>query len=287
MGVAPQVGWIGLGSMGGRMAPNLVKNNYAVSGFDIDRNRVEAAKSHGIAEAPTLAALTANSDVIVSMIPDDGAFLDVGHHVRDNARSSACLIDMSTVSPGVSSRVAEMLDAAGIAYLRAPVSGSTELAAAGTLSILVSGPESTFQAWRPLIATLGKKISYLGPREEARIMKLVVNTIVAAINTSLGEALNFGSRSGLDRNAMIDVIAESAVASPYITSKINKLKQRDWSPAATIEVIAKDMDLALELGRTNGAFMPMASFARQVLTAIEGRGQGKLDMSCVATFFDS
>ena len=287
MGAAPQIGWIGLGSMGGRMAPVLVKNNYAVTGFDIDRGRIEAAKSHGIREAPTLSALTANSDVIISMIPDDGAFLDVGRSVRDNAKSSACLIDMSTVSPGVSSRVAEMLDAAGIAYLRAPVSGSTELAAAGTLSILVSGPEPIFQAWRPLIGALGKKISYLGPREEARIMKLVVNTIVAAINTSLGEALNFGSRSGLDRNSMIDVIAESAVASPYITSKINKLKQRDWSPAATIEVIAKDMDLALELGRTNGAFMPMASFARQVLTAIEGRGQGKLDMSCVATFFDS
>ena len=87
---------------------------------------------------------------------------------------------MSTVSPDVSAQAAELLDAAGIRYLRAPVSGGQALAAAGTLSILVSGPERTFQAWRPADRYVGKKMAYLGPNEEARIMKLVVNVIVAA-----------------------------------------------------------------------------------------------------------
>ena len=281
-----QIGWVGLGSMGSRMAPNLVKNGYDVSGFDIDPERIAIAASHGIAAAPSLSALAANSDAIVSMIPSDEAFLDVVRGLRGSARPAACLIDMSTVSPDVSAQAAELLDAASIAYLRAPVSGSTGLAAAGTLSILVSGPERTFQAWRPLISMLGKKIAYLGPNEEARIMKLVVNVIVAAINSSVAEALNLGRRSGLDWNAMIDVINDSAVASPYIASKVAKLKERDWSPAATIGVIAKDMDLALELGRKRGAFLPLTAVARQVLAAVEGRGQGQLDMSCVATFFE-
>jgi 3-hydroxyisobutyrate dehydrogenase-like beta-hydroxyacid dehydrogenase len=283
---APQIGWVGLGRMGSRMAPNLVKGGFTVSGFDLDRNLTAAAAAHGVAEAATLSSLVARSDAIVSMIPNDDAFLDVARSVRDNAKPSACLIDMSTISPAASGQGAAILDAGGISYLRAPVSGSTALAEAGTLSILVSGPEPAFQAWRALIAMLGKKISYLGPGEEARIMKLVVNTIVAVINTSLGEALNLGRRSGLDWNAMIDVIGESAVASPYIASKIDKLKQRDWSPAATVEVIAKDVDLALDLARLNGSFTPMTALARQVLTAVEGRGQGKLDLSCVATFFD-
>ncbi len=281
-----QIGWVGLGSMGSRMAPNLVKNGYDVSGFDVDPERIAIAASHGIAAAPSLSALAANSDAIVSMIPSDEAFLDVVRGLRGSARPAACLIDMSTVSPDVSAQAAALLDAASIAYLRAPVSGSTGLAAAGTLSILVSGPERTFQAWRPLISMLGKKIAYLGPNEEARIMKLVVNVIVAAINSSVAEALNLGRRSGLDWNAMIDVINESAVASPYIASKVAKLKERDWSPAATIGVIAKDMDLALELGRKRGAFLPLTAVARQVLAAVEGRGQGQLDMSCVATFFE-
>jgi 3-hydroxyisobutyrate dehydrogenase len=137
-----------------------------------------------------------------------------------------------------------------------------------------------------LIGGLGKKITYLGPNEEARIMKLVVNVIVAAINTSLAEALNLGRRSGLDWSAMIDVINESAVASPYVASKVAKLKERDWSPAATVDVIAKDMDLALELGRKRGAFLPLTALARQVLAAVEGQGHGQLDMSCVVMFFE-
>ncbi len=281
-----QIGWIGLGSMGSRMAPNLVKNGYSVIGFDTDRERHAAAASQGIAAAPSLSALAAKSDVIVSMIPSDEVFLDVVRGLRESAKPAACLIDMSTVSPDVSAQAAELLDAAGIAYLRAPVSGSTGLAAAGTLSILVSGPEPTFQAWRPLIGMMGKKITYLGPNEEARIMKLVVNVIVAAINSSLAEALNLGRRSGLDWNAMIDVINDSAVASPYIASKVGKLKERDWSPAATVDVIAKDMDMALELGRKRGAFLPLTAVARQVLAAVEGRGQGQTDMSSVVTFFD-
>lgn len=281
-----QIGWIGLGSMGSRMAPLLVKNGYSVIGFDIDVERLTAVASHGIAAAPSLSALAADSDAIVSMIPSDQAFLDIVRGIRETAKPATCLIDMSTVSPDVSAQVAELLDASGITYLRAPVSGSTGLAAAGTLSILVSGPERTFQAWRPLIGMLGKKIAYLGPSEEARIMKLVVNVIVAAINSSLGEALNLGRRSGLDWNAMIDVINDSAVASPYIASKVGKLKERDWSPAATVDVIAKDMDLALELGRKRGAFLPLTAVARQILAAVEGRGQGQLDMSCVAAFFE-
>jgi 3-hydroxyisobutyrate dehydrogenase-like beta-hydroxyacid dehydrogenase len=281
-----QIGWVGLGSMGGCMAPNLVKSGYSVTGFDINPDRIAGAVANGIAAAPSLSALVGKSNAIVSMIPSDKAFLDVVHEVCESAASTACLIDMSTVSPDVSAVAAELLDAAGLSYLRAPVSGSTGLAAAGTLSILVSGPEPMFQAWQPLISALGKKIVYLGPGEEARIMKLVVNVIVGAINSSLGEALNLGRRSGLDWNTMIDVINESAAASPYVASKVAKLKERDWSPAATVGVIAKDMDLALELAKKRGAFLPLTSLSRQILATIEGRGQGQLDMSCVATFFE-
>jgi 3-hydroxyisobutyrate dehydrogenase-like beta-hydroxyacid dehydrogenase len=172
------------------MAPNLVKNGYRVTGFDIDRSRVVAAAARGLAEVTSLSALAAKSDVVVSMVLYDKAFLDVVRSTRDGAKRTACLIDMSTVYPDVSARAGVLLAAAGIAYLRAPASGSTSVAESGTLSILVSGSEKAFQTWRPLIGTLGKKIAYLGANEEARIMELVVNVIVAAINTSLAEALN-------------------------------------------------------------------------------------------------
>jgi 3-hydroxyisobutyrate dehydrogenase-like beta-hydroxyacid dehydrogenase len=286
MNAVPQIGWVGLGSMGSRMAPNLVNGGYSVTGFDLDRSRTASAGAQGLKEVTSLSMLASGSDVLFSMIPNDQAFLDVVRHVSGTGKVGACLIDMSTISPDVSARGAALLDGCGIAYLRAPVSGSTTLAAAGTLSIWVSGPESVFQLRRPLIALLGKKITYLGAHEEARIMKLVVNVIVAAINSSLAEALNLGRRSGLDWATMIDAINDSAVASPYIASKAQKLKDRDWSPAATVEVIAKDIDLALELARQRGAFLPSAALTRQILSAIEGKGHGQLDMSCVATFFE-
>ena len=286
MNAAPQIGWVGLGSMGSRMAPNLVNRGYRVTGFDLDRSRTASGAVEGLREASSMSMLASESDVLFSMIPNDEAFLDVVRHVCGTGKAGACLIDMSTISPDVSARGAALLDAGGISYLRAPVSGSTALAAAGTLSIWVSGPENLFQLRRPLIALMGKKITYLGAHEEARIMKLVVNVIVAAINTSLAEALNLGRRSGLDWAAMIDAINDSAVASPYIASKVQKLKERDWSPAATVEVIAKDIDLALELARQRGAFLPSAALTRQILSAVEGKGHGKLDMSCIATFFE-
>jgi 3-hydroxyisobutyrate dehydrogenase-like beta-hydroxyacid dehydrogenase len=286
MNATPQIGWVGLGSMGSRMAPNLVNSGYSVTGFDLDRTRTASAAAQGLKEATSLSVLASESDVLFSMIPNDQAFLDVVRHFSGTGKAGACLIDMSTISPDVSVRGAALLDGCGISYLRAPVSGSTTLAAAGTLGIWVSGPESVFELRRPLIALLGKKITYLGAHEEARIMKLVVNVIVAAINTSLAEALNLGRRSGLDWATMVDAINDSAVASPYIASKAQKLKERDWSPAATVEVIAKDIDLALELARQRGAFLPSAALTRQILSAVEGKGHGQLDMSSIATFFE-
>jgi 3-hydroxyisobutyrate dehydrogenase-like beta-hydroxyacid dehydrogenase len=286
MNATPQIGWVGLGSMGSRMAPNLVNSGYSVTGFDLDRSRTASAAAQGLKEATSLSVLASESDVLFSMIPNDQAFLDVVRHFSGTGKAGACLIDMSTISPDVSVRGAALLDGCGISYLRAPVSGSTTLAAAGTLGIWVSGPESVFELRRPLIALLGKKITYLGAHEEARIMKLVVNVIVAAINTSLAEALNLGRRSGLDWATMVDAINDSAVASPYIASKAQKLKERDWSPAATVEVIAKDIDLALELARQRGAFLPSAALTRQILSAFEGKGHGQLDMSSIATFFE-
>ena len=163
MNVAPRIGWVGLGSMGSRMAPNLVNNGYGVTGFDLDRGRMASAGAHGLKEASSLAALVSDSDIVFSMIPNDEAFLDIARNICGAAKAGTCLIDMSTISPDVSVRGAAQLEAAGISYLRAPVSGSTALAEDGTLSIWVSGPESAFQMRRPLIALLGKRSPISAP----------------------------------------------------------------------------------------------------------------------------
>lgn len=282
---AARFGWIGLGKMGSRMAPRLAAAGYQLVVFDVDPERGAALSNPHIGNAKSAEVLAEVSDVLFTMLPNDEAFLQVIEIVRKKLRAESCIIDMSTTSPTASKTAAALLRELGIGYLRAPVSGSTVLAEQGTLSILVSGPSELFEAARSAIGVFGQNISYLGQAEEARVAKLVVNSILAALNNALAEALSLGRRGGLDWESMIDIISNSAVGSAYITSKLDKLKQQDWTAAAPISLIAKDVDLALAFGREHGAFMPMTALVRQILAAIEARGGSELDMSSVVTFY--
>lgn len=274
-----RIGWIGLGKMGQPLARRLMVAGYHLAGYDPVPPLAE-----DIPLAQTPEALAESSDVIFSMLPDDATLLETTRRIAGALGDGACLIDMSTVSPAASSQAVGLLGRA--AFLRAPVSGSTGLAASGGLTILASGPRAAFDRHQPLLAHLGRKITWLGTEEEARIAKLVVNTMVAAINTALAEALNLGNRAGLDWNSMIDLIADSVAASPYVASKVDKLKQRDWTPAATISLLSKDLDLALDLGRAAQATMPMAALSRQLLTIVEARGQQALDIASILTVYE-
>ncbi|MGL4290211.1 MAG: NAD(P)-dependent oxidoreductase [Phreatobacter sp.] len=290
MAELPRIGWIGLGNMGSRMAPNLVRTGYDVTVFDVDLARMAELAAVGARTSRAPSEFAGACDVVFSMIPNDKVLFDIvagAEGLQDRLRPGACFIDMSTVSPDMSKRVADILAARDVGYLRAPVSGSTALAAAGTLTIFASGDREAFDRHRPILDTLGRKVTYLGAGEEARVTKLMINLIVGSINGALAEALNFGQRNGLDWVTMIDTIADSVVASPYIASKVDKLKQRDWTAAAPISLIAKDADLALDLGRVSGAFMPMTAIVRQTLSAMEGRGDGHLDMAAVVDLFDA
>ncbi|NYZ17626.1 NAD-binding protein [Azospirillum sp. RWY-5-1] len=275
----PGIGWIGLGHMGSVMAPRLAAVGWTVTGYDLDPAR---AAGCGVAAAATPVELAAGADVLISTIPDDAAFRALLAGLAGALRPGTTLIDMSTLSPDASARAADLLDKAGVAYLRAPVSGSTGLAAEGALSLFVSGPRDVFEAQHPILEVLGKRITWLGPAEEARVAKLVVNSLVGSMNGALAEALALAEACGLNRPAVIDLIAGSAAASPYIASKVEKLKERDWTPAASISLIAKDLDLVLALAEARGLAMPQAALNRARLAEAEALGWGGRDMSALA-----
>ena len=283
------IGWVGLGNMGSRMAPRLLAAGHGLTVFDTQADRMAPLEQAGATTARSLGEVGENG-VVISSVPNDGALLRVvlgPDGLCGSMAPGGCLIDMSTVSPTASAQVAEALAGRGIAYLRAPVSGSANLAAEGKLSIFVSGDRAAFDACHPILGVLGRKAAYLGPGEEARVMKLAVNLLVAVTNGALAEALSFGRRHGLDWETMIDTVADSVAASPYVLSKADALKRRDWTPVAPVALIGKDTDLLLEAGRRAGAYLPLAAAARQVLTAVEGKGDGGLDMAAVVTFFDA
>lgn len=283
------IGWIGLGNMGSRMAPRLLGAGRALVAFDRHEDRVASLAAAGALTARSVAEVGERCAVVFCSLPDGEVLAEVAtgpDGLISRMRPGACLIDTSTVSAAASAHVAARLAGRGVAFLRAPVSGSTGPAGEGRLSFFVSGPPHALAEHRALLDRLGTKLVYLGSGEEARVMKLVVNVVVAITNGGLAEALDFGRRSGLDWSAMLDGIADSVAASPYVLSKLDTLKRRDWTAAGPVWVIAKDLDYVLEAGRTCGSYMPLAALARQSLAALEGRGAGNLDLAAVLTLLE-
>ncbi|WP_159350697.1 NAD(P)-dependent oxidoreductase [Roseomonas harenae] len=282
-----KLGWIGAGRMGTPLCRRLLDAGATLFVTDTDPARVAHLAAEGARPAATAAALAEESDFILSMVPNDMALLSVvtgPGGVAEEIRPGQVFIDLSTVSPDTSSHVAEAMAARGADYLRCPVSGSTSTAEAGALTIFASGPEGTLDRCAPLLGVLGKETLRCGATEEARAVKLMVNMIVAVTPAIIGEALAFGGRLGLDWTQMIDALSRSVVASPLLGYKAEMLKARDWTPAADVDLVAKDLDLALAVGQREGAPMPISALARQLAAAYQASGEGGLDFFRVATW---
>jgi 3-hydroxyisobutyrate dehydrogenase len=282
-----KLGWIGVGRMGTPLCRRLLEAGAEVTATDHDHTRIAALAQEGLRAAMTAAGLAEQTDIILSMVPNDAALLAVTlgpGGLAEEIRPGQVFIDLSTVSPATSAQVAEALAARGADYLRCPVSGSTSTAASGTLTIFASGPEAALDRCAPLLGVLGKETLRCGTGEEARAVKLMVNLVVALTPAIIGEALAFGGRLGLDWEAMVEALSKSVVASPLLAYKAGMLKARDWTPAADLDLIAKDLDLALAVGLREGAPMPLSALARQFAAAYQASGEGGLDFFRLATW---
>jgi 3-hydroxyisobutyrate dehydrogenase len=278
------LGWIGTGRMGTPLCQRLLGAGAALWVTDTDPSRVAPLTDAGAKPATTAAAVAEQAAIILSMVPNDLALMAVAQGVAETIRPGQVFIDLSTVSPAASARVAEMMAARGADYLRCPVSGSTSTAAAGALTLFLSGPETAMDRCSPLLAVLGRETLRCGSAEEARAVKLMVNLVVALTPAVIGEALAFGGRLGLEWDGMLDALSRSVAGSPLLAYKVEMLKARDWAPAADLDLVAKDLDLALAVGLQEGAPMPLAAFARQLATAYQASGEGGLDFFRLATW---
>lgn len=280
MQIKRNLGWIGIGKMGTPMSTHLLKAGYRLAVYDIVPSAMSALAEQGAAPVDSPAEVADHADIIISMIPDDPALEAVASGPRgifQSARQGMIYIDMSTVSPATSARIGAAADKRGVQYLRAPVSGSTESAIAAALTILVSGPEDAFDQCRDIFEKLGQKVFHVGPGDQARYLKLLVNMMVGITSAMTAEALVFGERGGIDWDLMIDIINNSVVASPLIGFKMQLLKKRDFAPAFTAAQMSKDFDLALDTGRNLDIPMPLTALVRQLFGAMKATGKGELD----------
>lgn len=272
-----RIGWIGAGKMGGPMAGNLLAAGKAVVVTDpSDKIRAEMAALG--AEASGDIGVQAASGIVFSTVPNDEVLAAVVLGASGKPGLIECmargttLVEMSTVSPDCSARIAKALESAGIFYVRAPISGSTAMAKSAALTVLASGDEAAWPEVLPLLRLMSTKQFFLGGGEEARYMKLVLNTLVGASSAILAEAVALGASGGLSRAAMMEVICESAVASPLLKYKADLVVSADYTPAFTIDQMIKDFTLISDAGRANGVPLMTAGLILELYRAAANAG---------------
>jgi 3-hydroxyisobutyrate dehydrogenase-like beta-hydroxyacid dehydrogenase len=271
---------VGAGKMGLPMALRLRDGGHALSVTDPDAGRLRLAREAGLAIAEAPAGLAA-AELVLSSLPHDAALRSVGSQVARHARRGTIYVDTSTVSQQASAQVAASCEAAGVRYLRATVSGNNKMAEAAQLTVMVSGARATWEAVLPLLTLLGPTQFWLGEGEQARLMKLVVNLMIAQTSAMLAEALALGRKGGLDWQDMFGVLGASAVGSPILKAKAVQLAQRDFTPTFTVEQMIKDLGLILEAGAQAHVPLPQTAATLQLMQAAVAQGDGGEDYAAI------
>jgi 3-hydroxyisobutyrate dehydrogenase-like beta-hydroxyacid dehydrogenase len=186
---------------------------------------------------------------------------------------------MSTISAPASAEIAQAADRHGTAYLRAPVSGNPSVVAAGNLGIIVSGPLASFERCRALLGDIGPNLFHVGDGEQARIVKLALNLMIGGTTQLLAEALVLAERNGLDRAKLLEVVAGSAIGSPYVNYKQRTLLSGDYSSTFTARLLHKDLSMALDAGHAASVPLPVTALVQQLVEACIAQGFGELDLA--------
>jgi len=274
-----KIGFIGLGRMGKPMASRLLAH-FPLTIWNRTKAKTVELGKRGAEIASSPREVAAKSDITITMMYDDAALEAVTFGedgILGGIRPPSVFIDMSTVGPATSNRIASAIKEQGVEMLRAPVTGSTSSAEEGTLTILASGNRQAYEKCEKVFSVMAKKIFYVGAEEEARYLKLAHNMMVGVTAQMLAEAVTFGEKAGLDWHQMLEVFSGSFVASPLLCFKAARLADRDFTAASNVLQLAKDFDLALVAGQQLESPMPIAGLVRQFLGMLVATGKEELD----------
>lgn len=283
-----RIAYIGLGNMGGGMASRLADSGYEISVYNRTREKAEEPAELGarVAESPADAA--AGADVVMMSLASEGVveqmmFGDDG--VAGALRDGGYLVDMSTVSPTFAREMAERGRSAGFKPLDACVYGAPFHARSGELRVMVGADEEDFRAVEPILQVLGKQVVFLGPNGLGATMKLVINMLMGVQMPALAEAVVFGEKAGLPRNAILDMIAGSGYSSPVMNFRCPMMKERHFDdPAFRLSLMRKDMMLLLAESQKFDVPMPVSEASYASLTAAMAQGLGDLDVAAIVAF---
>jgi 3-hydroxyisobutyrate dehydrogenase/2-hydroxy-3-oxopropionate reductase len=276
--------------MGTAMVGRLVMAGHEVTVYNRTPSRAEAvAASHGVSIAATPREAVAAAEVVVVSLADDAAaqaaYLGPDGLVA-GLRTGTVVADTSTVDPATIRALAPEVASRDATLIDTPVSGSVSTVQSGQLLVMAGGDEAALDRALPVLGTFASRVIPLGPLGSGATMKLVVNSMVHALNAALAEALVLAEKAGVERTAAYEVIAASAVAAPFVVYKRAAYEHPDDTPVAfALDLVAKDLDLAARLAARVGAEAPQLATNRAVVQRALEAGLGQADLSALATLF--
>jgi 3-hydroxyisobutyrate dehydrogenase len=289
-----KIGFIGTGTMGQPMLANLVKKGFEVVAFDVVPGALDAAVRLGAGRAGSAGEAAANCDLVITMLPSsanvEAAYLGEGGIIESAPAGRLC-VDMSTIDPGTSQRVAARLKERGLRFLDAPVSGGVGGATAGTLAIMVGGDAGDLEEARPALAPMGSNIIHVGAVGAGEVAKLCNNLISGSALIAVAEAFRIGEAFGVDPQILTNVIAKSS-GGTWVMEHMHPVpgivdsaaSSRQYAPGFMTDLMAKDLALAVNAAREKRVPVAVAAAAQQLYRMASSHGLGREDFSSVYKF---
>ena len=278
------IGYVGLGTMGGQMVNRFLEKGHSVTGYNRTRSKAQWLIDKGLKFADSPRAVAASTDFVLSMVTNSEALSRIAegpNGIIEGLGPGKVWIDMSTASPAVSRALAARVRETGADMVDAPVSGSVLTIQQGKLSVMVGGRPETFERVKPLLLDLGPKVTYVGENGLALVMKIATNLALPVQLLAFTEGVLLAEKSGIPREVALEVLLNSVAASPMLQYRgpfVLKMPDEAWF---NVNMMQKDMQLALELGRQVQVPLPTTSIANEFLTAARAMGLAEQDFAII------
>ena len=283
------VGFVGLGIMGKPMVRNLMQAGYSLTVYDVMATSVEELATDGATPASSSREVAESAPVVITMVPDsaDSEAAILGPEgVLEGASKGSFVIDMSSIAPGMSQKIAAACEGQSVDFLDAPVSGGEPKAIDGTLAIMVGGKQAVFDRFKDMLDVMGGSVVLCGDYGAGNTTKLANQIIVAANIEGLSEALVLATKAGLDPNVVFQAIRGGLAGSTVMEAKSPMMIAGDFNPGFRIRLHQKDLHNALLTGKELGVPLPVTSLVQQMLGALMNDGKADADHSAIANFLE-
>jgi 3-hydroxyisobutyrate dehydrogenase-like beta-hydroxyacid dehydrogenase len=270
------VGWIGAGRMGAAMVARLADAGYDTTVWNRTRSKADALVGHGCKVADEISGLR-DKDVVFTMVstPADleQVLIGEGGVLADPQSLPSAVVDCSTVNTESSQKIRELCAERGVDFLASPVSGNAKVVETGGLTLVSSGPREVFDRFEPLLATIGKAVTWVGSGDEARLVKIAHNLMLGVVTQCLAEITVLVEKGGVSRHDFLDFLNDSVMGSVFTRYKTPAFVNLDYTPTFTPVLLRKDFDLGLAAGRSSTVPMPVVAAAAEAVQASVGSGR--------------